>query len=315
MVPDSTKTPLQAARASANSTLQVTTTSLPPFLFNPPRSVADLKLGGPSEAGHSVVSTYLECPERARLQSLKLVPKVAEIDMIAPLTPLLFGSLIHGLCAYRIVAGTQAALALLQTDFEDLHPDDRNKAFAMISIYDQTFPLEDEPFEYLGVEVPVYTEIAPGIVRTARYDGIVRHKLDGAIFSLEKKTASRGGATAMTSYRSQMGTQQALWNANPALVEKYGPMRGVIGDLLVKTQVPQAERVGPFDFSPIAQKRLLQWMASPNYIRYPVDSEGAHHRGMSLCWGKWGPCPYIDGCWDDAWGNYEIKQMLVEGAA
>lgn len=288
--------------------------------YEPPRSVEALLQGGPSPLGNSMISEYLSCPERSRLRALGVRRRRSfESDVIEPLDYLGFGSLIHALLAYRIVAGQEAMEALL-AGFEGLHPDDQQKALNCMRVYDLTYRPGTEPFQYIAVEPTVYTDIGDGrggeLVRTVRYDAIVRpyepRQVDGqvqffpsdGVLSLEHKTSARGGSSAMTSYWSQFLLQQTIWNANTALVAKYGPMLGVIPDVMVKTIVPAVERIGPLYFSKLQEQRAKEYARLPSSVQYPVMPDGSYPRMLHGCWSRYGPCPYTGLCWDDEQGNY-----------
>lgn len=270
--------------------------------------------------GFSVVSDYLSCPERARLRALGIRRKprngFGDEDFPDELNELGYGSLIHALLASRAVHGYEAALWYIDQSpmSAELHPGDRLKASTMLRTYEATYPAAEEPFEYIGVESPVATFMPgdPPVIRTARYDAVIRMKSDGSIFSLEHKTSARGGSVALT-YKPQMVWQQALWNANPFLVETYGPMKGVIVDLLVKTQVPRCEREGPFYFTQAQEKLVSEYMRLPERIGpvLPVNMEtGSHPRMLHSCVGKFRPCEYINICWESMFGDYE---QIVKG--
>jgi hypothetical protein len=100
----------------------------------------------------------------------------------------------------------------------------------------------------------------------------------------------------------------ALWNSNPALVQKYGPMKGVLYDMMIKTKVPQADRHGPFYVSKLQQTRALEYLRLPEQIEFPVltsTTGPAYPRFLHSCWGRFKPCPYINLCHDNSVGEYE----------
>lgn len=267
--------------------------------------------GGSSAVGLSAISTYLACPEQQRLQRLGVRRKRREelLDDYLDISEddLAFGTLIHTLRAIRLVYGQQWALYWL----EKINIDEasRTRASLIWKVYDNLYPLGGDPFDYLGVEVEVRTEIPDGkggvVLRSVRYDSVIRAKSDGAIFSFEAKTSSRSGATALNAYNLQSYTHAALWNANAFLVAKYGRMQGTIYDLIVKTEVPKCERIGPKYTSKLAQQRALEYLALPERLAFPVGKDGSMPRFMHTCWGRWRPCPFIGGCHDGAWGDYE----------
>lgn len=293
------------------------TIELPPLQYKIPQTVEEMLEQGSSSIGYSTVSTYLECPQRSRLRALGVRPRRVESFESDTLNELGFGTLVHTLLPARVVHGMDVVLRMLGeaagagqagVPTLGLHPNDQLKALTILRHYDATFPLEEEPFTYLGVEVEVASKLrvpsrGQPFIRTVKYDSIVRMKADGAIFSLEHKTSARkiNGA----SYTAQMMVQQAVWNMNEALVARYGPMRGVILDVMTKTAVPSCERIGPFYFSPQQEEKICWYLSLPERIAWPVNPDGSHPMMAHACWGKYRPCEYIDLCWEGADGDYE----------
>lgn len=289
------------------------TTELPPLDFPIPTTREELFEGGSSPAGWSAISKYLSCPESARLSLLGIRRiKRAPTDGIPDeLSATQFGSLIHAVLAIRVVYGHEIATQWL-SDSEvcrTLHPIDQEKAQTMLRVYDGDYPLDAEPWEYIGVETTVVTDIGGGILRSVRYDALVRMKRDHSLFSFERKTMSRqsSGASAASSYTPQMLTQQTLWNKNEALVSKYGRLQGVWIDGLVKTQIPKCERLGPYLFTRLQEERMSEVLKLPNHLydSMPVGADGSWPRYFNNCWGRFGPCEYVGLCHDNAIGDYE----------
>lgn len=306
--------------------LHSVTTELPPLDYPIPKSLDEILNQGGSRVGNSAVMGWLSCPEASRLKALGCRRKVHEADGPVDLDALGYGSLIHALLAVRVVHGTQIAINLLRPFTPDdwrgfiannwrpvlaLSADDRLRAFHVVRTYDYNFPLEQEPWEYLGIESEVSTEIGTGphglVLRTARYDAIVRHKSDGAIFSLEKKTSSGGGEGAINVYTPQFSVQTALWNHNPALVEKYGRMVGVIPDVIIKGAVPKCERHFPRYITALQERRAIEYMMLPEKINFQIAEDGSYPRFHHSCWGRFRPCEYINLCWHGATGDYETR--------
>ncbi len=229
------------------------------------------------------------------------------------LDELAYGSVIHACVAARAVHGMQAAEWLLNK--LELLEDDRVRGISMMRTYDQQFPLVDEPFKYIGIEAEVFTDIGDGlggsIVRSVRYDSVVQYQRVGAspmCFSLENKTAAKGGNTVADQYMPQFASQVTLWNANPNLVRQYGPMVGVIPNMLIKTQVPRAERYAPRYISRFLQYRVMQYLRLPEKINYPIEHDGTSPRMFHTCYGRYRPCEYLSLCWEGAVGDYEQVQ-------
>jgi hypothetical protein len=103
----------------------------------------------------------------------------------------------------------------------------------------------------------------------------------------------------------------ALWNSNAALVAKYGPMKGVLYDMMIKTKVPQADRHGPFYVSKLQQTRALEYLRLPDQLAFPVLTSAtgpSYPRFLHSCWGRFKPCPYVNLCHDNSVGEYEWPQ-------
>lgn len=290
------------------------TTELPRISFSIPETWGDLFESGSSPAGWSAISKYLTCPESVRLGALGIrrIPRPPSPDGIPEeLVATQFGSLIHAILAIRVVHGMEVVTSWLADSpvCKSLHPMDQDKAQKMLRVYDEDYPLESEPWEYIGVETTVVTDLGQGILRSARYDKLVRMKRDHALFSLEHKTAARQGSGSVSSYTPQMLTQQTIWNKNEALVAKYGRMQGVWIDQLVKTQIPKCERLGPHMFTRLQEDRMAETLrlADKMFEVLPVAADGSWPRFFHSCWGRFGPCQYIGLCHDNSIGDYEQK--------
>ena len=298
-----------------------TTSNLPAISAPIPTTVEEILEGGSSIAGMSAVTAFLTCPEASRLRAAGIRKKRDTFDDglgLHDLTSALdFGSVAHAIRAVRIVHGQDAALGCIHA--LNVTEEARLKLRSLFLVYDSLFPLAAEPFKYLGVEVEVVTDVAaPGhkpCLRTVRYDSIVYfepggHTTQGAegIYSFECKTSSRADQNALSAYMPQRMSHAALWNNNPALVAKYGPMRGVLYDMLIKTKVPQADRHGPFYVSKLQQQRALEYLRLPEQVAFPVltSSTGpSYPRFLHSCWGRFSPCEYVNLCHDDSRGEYE----------
>lgn len=290
---------------------QQETKTLPPIAFTAPATFAQAQRTGASTVGNSAIGAWLSCPQYSHLSSLGVQPKPYEGVSDYGLNALSLGTLFHLLRAARLVHGQAFAEDLLRRfsqETREVGADDAMKVLLWLRVYDQEFPLPTEPFEVLGVEVEVVTNIKDWwgrpLFRTVRYDTVIR--LDGAIFSLECKTTAKSGQAALNQYIPQGMVHSALWNANAALVEQYGAMQGTIWDTLVKTAEPKAARIGPRYFTTRQQEKALDYLRLPEVISVPRLPDGSYPRFFHNCWGKYAPCRFIAGCHDDVWGDYEI---------
>lgn len=293
-------------------TLEITT-SLPPLNYRIPATMVETLSYGGSGRGFHAVSEYLECPEKYRLHTLGVVRK-PKLYADAEMNALQFGTLIHALAAIRQVHGMEIALRWLNNFLStgEIIPSDHLKATFMLRVYDQQYPIEEEPFEYLGIELLVYSNLADRgeeeiNLRTVRYDGVVRYP-DGAVFSLERKTSSRSGLGALQPHYPQTMTQQAVWNANPNLVQRYGEMRGVLFEQWVKTTEPKIERVGPMYWGKVHERLAVEYMRLPEtQVNFKKNPDGTSPKFLHACYGRWSPCDFLDLCWEQSFGSYQMR--------
>lgn len=285
------------------------TTDLPPLTIPVPKSLRDLlRHSSASKAGFSAVSGFLACPEKARLQAMGLKP-VGErvdddIDYLRELNALEYGTLIHFLRAVRFIWGQQAMMDLLAAMGGELLPSDFEAASMMLRTYDSLWPRENDPFQLLGVECEVISDVGFGELRTVRYDTVIRYQ-SGEIFSFEAKTSARSGASALSPYFPQGMSQTAIWNANPHLVAKYGEMRGSLFEQFVKTNTPKIDRVGPYYWTKRHQLLARNYLVAPGRtVQFFPEPEGNAPRQLHACWGRYRPCEYMGLCHEEEWGNY-----------
>jgi hypothetical protein len=236
--------------------------------------------------------------------------------LIRPLEATEFGSLYHAISATRTVHGHAWARHYLEATLKpQLAAEDYNLAFHILAMNDVAYPLDRDAqqFAVLGVEVTVRTAIAgfegQRLIRTVRYDKVIRLLSDPirgrGVYSLELKTDSNSGEGSLQKYVPQRVWQQAIWNANAALVARYGPMHGVIFEQCAKTKIPKVERYGPYIASRRQEQMMLNYMRLPDSISYPVMPGGERYPQMlHACFGRYGWCPHHSLCWEGSVGDY-----------
>lgn len=276
-----------------------------------------LKKQSGSAAGWSAVSSWLTCPERSRLTSLGVQRRSYDEFENDELSDLSFGSLAHYLRALRVAYGPDAVEAALAQWRDELPPKSFALARMLFRTYESLYPRAGDTFEYLGVEAEVVSNIAPegspSILRTVRYDTVIRLKgVAGApdeVFSFEAKTSARGGVSAMSPYTGQTMCQVAIWNANPAMVAQYGRMRGVIYDVLLKTTNPNIDRIGPNYYGRVHEKLAREYLALPDNggVTFHKLPDGTYPKMLHACWGRWRACEFIPLCHEGSVGEYQFK--------
>lgn len=293
------------------------TLSLPPLSFKIPPSWSEARRGGASAAGYHAVSEWMTCPERARLSRMG-VRFTADPYADGGLNELDFGTLIHTLRGIRIAHGMIAMVHVLDAWRLELGDETYARAMLIMQTYDQLFPIAHDPLIYFGIETEVRTNIgsaATPIIRTVRYDTLVYALTttgEKELYSFECKTSARSGQGVLFPYYGQAMVQMSVWNANPALVEQYGVMRGVIFDLIVKTKMPSVDRI-PRTFSRRQQNLALDYLRLPDNggATYGVQHDGTYPRMLHACWGRWRPCEFIDLCHEGSYGSYEMDGSVV----
>jgi hypothetical protein len=291
-------------------------------------SLAEMFSGGASARGFHSVSKFLACPERSRLQAEGWQKKKREVfdtpdgQYQEELDALGIGTAVHYLLALRVSHG----MGLVETIIGDLNVEsaglgfseqDKLKLLNIVRTYDNNFPFGSDPWRYISLEGEVVTDIGDGFggscPRSARYDAVVQHidpqtgYAKRGVFSLEKKTAARSGGGAMEVYMPQFATQVAIWNSNPNLVAAYGPMMGVIPDVIIKTAVPKCERYAPRYISRFLQHRAVEYLRLPEAVKYPTNADGSYPRMLHSCWDRYRACEYVNLCWEGSFGDYEVK--------
>lgn len=298
----------QVEGGARSARIEQVTQKLPPRGFEVPQSMAEVLSGGPSPLGWHSISGYMACPESARLRALGVRRKRTAWEPQNELDALGYGNLIHAALAIRSIHGHAACMDWLEQMGRELTEPDYLKASFMLRVYDDTYPEASERLTVLGVETTIHTDVGGGVLRTVRYDAIAKvgstEEYPWEVYSLERKTDSRGGFHAMQAYTPQGATQVALWNANPYLVKAYGPMRGVIFDVLVKTQVPRCERI-PVEIPKVQQKLALEYLRQSETIRFPAAPDGSWPKFIHTCWGRYRPCEYVPLCWEGMVNEYE----------
>jgi hypothetical protein len=273
-----------------------------------------------SPMGYHANSEWLTCPEKSRLRAKGIRFRGfqradGQVDPESKLNALDYGLLLHTLLQIRVWYGHDVTLRVLEGWRDEVRGSYADVAL-MMATYEQTFPYQFEPLEFIGVECEVITDLKMAdndprpCLRSVRYDAVVRARsADGsppAVYSLERKTAARSGG--FSSYYTQGMIQMMLWNSNEAIVAKHGPMRGVIYEQLIKTKMPTCDRK-PEYFSPAQQRMAKQYMrySQNGTVEFKALPDGTFPKMLHACWGKYAPCDYISWCHEGVSGDYVMK--------
>ena len=298
----------------------VATISLPPPVVQfEPNLFAMLRSSSASRAGYHGVAGFLTCPEQSRLHALgvRRIPWTEASSEPVDLDPLDFGTACHHLRAVRFLHDREWERQL-DAWKQQLTGDDHTKMKLMFRTYDAVYPraADMEQYEFLGVEAAVETDIrsATGehqLLRSVRYDTVIRDR-SGEVWSFEAKFLSRGGQNCVSPYMGQAYAQVALWNANAALTQTYGKMRGVLFDVGLKTLVPNVERYDRV-MGRVHHRLAIEYLRTPENMVFYKNADGSYPRMLHACWGRWRPCEYIQLCHEQAYGDYTIKGEPLGG--
>lgn len=260
---------------------------------------------GGSGYGWSRYSTLQKCPYKYNLKYRKKVERGA-----AP-APLEIGACFHAFMAmyYQRIndltigheqptpeAGELCDL-LLEYNADALRV---NEAWRIFEAYAAHYENNGDYLHPLAVEVHAADRKSPS---TCRYDLIAevhetRPGILPGIYIVEHKSASRldrGNQEGWHLDGEIMG-QLMLWGPS-GMKAKYGPLQGVIVNIVTKTKWPNFHReiVSPPTKHIRRQKKdLKMWRG----LETLYDSTNTWPRSLASCWGRYGACEFFDHCRD-----------------
>ena len=289
------------------------TSELFPICYPIPKDLDEIFQSSATSHGYHAVATYYKCPQLSEYKKKNIKPqRELDFDPTVELKGMFFGTLMHCLLSVRVVYGQDWVEHLLSEDHsigKHLHELTRTQALNIIKLYNKTFPFDIEAgsFKYIGVEAAIQSNIYSDIpnheprYRTVRYDKIVQDVHKKEVYSMDHKTTTRGGAYMLLGYTDQFWTQCAIWNSNRSLVEKYGPMRGVIPDAIITTKIPRCERPRIIYMTERYHALALEYLRGIDRFSYPVNEDGSRLHMLHTCFGgTYGPCQYTLMCHDGA---------------
>lgn len=267
---------------------------------------AEEREGGPSPWGNSRYSVFEQCPYKYWVAFEK------RMGPTSPAVPLEVGGLFHEARARYYLK----ALELEPTDIDDADLDEAClvAAFSIIDRAEKVVPNiaaevrrlmsgwltvfgpgnpEDDRFETILVEELV--EVDRGFPYSSRIDRVVFSKKLGGPVIMEIKTASRRSQELLSGYRmdSQFLGQQYCWRYSKHY-KKYGPLKGYIVDLVVKTN----ELVCVRESVPVDYKAMRDWEKQKRWTYEQLVLCGIrnHWPKMRSNCVKYGRCPLTRHC-------------------
>lgn len=158
-------------------------------------------------------------------------------------------------------------------------------------------------------------------VFSTRYDTILREKATSRVFILEHKTASALTSDYLRGYShdGQLLSQALVWE-KAGLTKRFGELAGFLVNILVKTKVPQHERievcVSPEEVA-VFWKATKPWIVE-YYERAENDASGLSQwpKNYASCLNmRYGNCDFFDYCEDPETNGrlYEIRRPTPGG--
>ncbi len=264
------------------------------------------RLGGASGRGWSSYQKLMACPRQFQL---RYIIKVKSEERAA---------LGVGSCWHTFIALYYLNMKALMTDNEEEGPRPSAMRDALLKIGADAVLIAEawRLFEYYAdhwegvgdylepLAIEHYVQ-DPRTRRTARYDLIARVTDDGkahgvvpGIYIIESKTSSAWGEKTANSFHldGEVVGQLALWRkARPQLARKFGKLQGVIINVVTKGKVPRCHReivATPTKVVNAQWHDLDFWEATEAFYR----AAGHWPKSLAACWGRYGPCDYVERC-------------------
>ena len=254
------------------------------------------RIGGPSPWGNSKWSTFTQCPYKYYLKFVKRIkPK-------APKKALEIGGLVHEMIGhyYDSVLAKRSEEEALDSAWElcnraaQITPEYAAEARRLMTAWFGTYAQSGiaSPKEQV-IDVECLAEVEKPFPYSTRIDAVLWR--NGAYIH-ETKTASRMSSLLLDGYEmnSQFLGQMYLWDKTD-LKKHYGPLKGFIVDLIVKTKEVQLDRINV----KIDPKQLRRWEKNMKWIVAELSQCEAHGhwpQHMSNCTMYAQRCSYFNYC-------------------
>lgn len=269
-----------------------------------------IKSAGPSRFGWHAVSLGMRCD---RLAYYSLVKKLRSKT---PSEALDFGVLIHACLEQHYKTGGRDTYKPI-LEIKDTLPEMALKAETLIDAYVKRYGREEaSTWDIRGVEAEHECFIKAGrlgkLLYTCRYDLIMALKQPGeppepygpinsGCTIVESKTTSALSRDLIESFGfdPQLLSQNFIWRKG-GLDKIYGPLNGFIINIMVKTKIPQFERleIKLEDRDVDRFEGILTANLKRIYSKLKRDSndENLWPLNLSACRQRFGSCQFIDLC-------------------
>lgn len=272
-------------------------------------------LGGASGDGWSKMNDFQRCPYRYWLLH---EPKKIPLTQLSGETPtaLALGSLFHSALAmhYMPVLVPRAGNNEYPTPFALLHRieslgGNKDIVNTCIDLYGAYFNKYHAPHDE-GM-VPLGIEVLAGdpSKHTCRLDMVAKH--NGGIWIVEHKTSSRETREVTEGWwlDGEILGEVYGWKLS-GLDHVFGPLTGVLVNIVIKTTVPKFRRV-----EVVVTDKLLEAykndLAFWRGFRQSMRDLGKWPRKLNGCIGRYGMCEFWDHCRDaDSTDDERLNRML-----
>jgi hypothetical protein len=278
-------------------------------------------LGGASVNGWSKLYDFQRCPYRYNL--LHNQQELLELSSVSKPASLELGSMLHSMLAMHYIRSMPTAKYNVATDAGRIAwPTPYALAERVISleanpaIVDEARRLYSAYFNHYGnAETegwqPLAIELDAGDPRihTCRFDMVAR--INGGVWIVEHKTASRESRDVIEGWWLDGEILGEVYGYRLSqLNEVYGPLVGVLVNIVVKTQVPKFRRVEVV----VTDEVLKQYAQDSLYWRserYKCSRENRWPKKLAGCIGRYDTCAFFDHCRDaDNTDSDRLKRML-----
>lgn len=264
------------------------------------------KLGGASgDRGWSSLSAFQRCPYLWKRRYVDKVDRGVIPGAPGP-TALEVGSLVHVLLAIYYSALIEAEASreypLTPEGMRDaliagnVTPDHVNEAWRLFYAYTAYYGADD--FDPLAVE---YHVVDPRTGRSCRWDLVAWKRtttpgMPEGTYLIDHKTKSRFDAAMLRQWPND-GELIGQWDQYVTLgfEKRFGPLRGLIVNIIGRQKEPKFERVTLFPSQALLRdhrKSLKIWSAAIDSAK----ATGVFPRARASCVGQYGLCDQFDHC-------------------
>lgn len=270
--------------------------------------ISGLTLTGGSGRGWSRQRTFQECPYK--FNRMYVQPQLGPRWPDGEPQGLAVGSLIHAFLAVyyqQIINWAENGPELPDLgEFCDAILDAGanavfvEEAWRMFDRYAAFYETIGDYIDPLAVEYRIEDPIDGN---TCRYDLVAKVTRDSQVvvpgtYIIEHKSSGRLGRDVTEGWAldGEIVGQVMLWTrGDPSPMDLWGPLDGVIVNLLVKTKIPQFQRIVVEPPEGVIERHLKDLRVQRG-LEAMYAGMNYWPRQLASCWGRYGPCRFFDEC-------------------